>query len=324
MKFLYICQPDASQFAEPYLSYLTNDRLQTHDRRNVRRLAIQGAQEYDVIWIEWANRFASSLLSVGRLPAFTILRVHDWEIRTEIVRNINWENVDALWFINPDAMDDFNQLVNYPRERQFYLPNAVDLAEWPLCASGDRHLGIITVNVQPRKRLERAIELMELLPDDYRLTIRTSAEPHPADMLGVQKLEALIGAQPKGRITLEYRTLHANQITSHRHEVHEFWSDKSHAVSVADHEGFCYGLAEGMACGAAGACLDWDWGQPRLFYGCVCDTLPELADYIQETHPGPEWRAQIEPFAAPAMAYKLEDIVQRVMEFGGVQLENVE
>ncbi len=310
MKLLFVCQPNSHHFAEPYLSHLTHSRAVTRDYRQVQH----AAGEYDVVWIEWANSHAINILSGGHLGAFTIVRIHDWEIRRNVIQKIPWENVDAVWFINPDAQDDFNRKVGVPLSKQFFLPNAVDLSEWPLVARGSKHLGIVTANVQPRKRLDRAIDLMRLLPKDYQMTIRTSPDPHPlyphlyAELVELGRMYVEEGSG--GTITLELRPFVEQKILTHRSEIVDFWRDKSHAVSVASHEGFCYGVAEGMACGAAGAVLNWEWGKPRTFYNCVEDDLERLAERIEGTRAHPIYRTFMEPFSAQALAPKLEMIIE--------------
>lgn len=306
MKLLFVCQPHSHHFAEPYLRYLSHDRASTRDYRQSRHMA----SGYDVVWIEWANQLAVNILNQGRLDAFTIVRIHDWEIRMNIIKKIPWENVDAIWFVNPDAQEDFNQKVGVPLDKQFFLPNAIDLSEWPLCAKGKNHLGIVTANIQPRKRLDRALELMKFLPAHYHLTIRTSPEPHFADPTGLSDLKnEIVQRGLVNLVTLELRPFREDRILTHRHEIIDFWRNKSHAVSVASHEGFCYGVAEGMACGAAGAVLRWEWGRPELFYNCVEDDVEDLAQHIVESHANPIHRAFMEPFSAQALAAKLESII---------------
>jgi len=310
MKLLFVCQPHSHHFAVPYLKNLTStpDVPSGATPTQIR----EWADRYDAIWFEWANAYTERMIVDGPVGAFTIVRVHDWEIRTGRIQGMNWSAVDAVWFINPEAQEDFNRQVELPNQKQFFLPNAVDLAEWPLVAKGSKHLGIVTANVQPRKALQRAVDLMELLPNDYRLTIRTSREPHPQFMQEVENLRQRVHAfnfKYGDRITLEWRPFRENQILTHRSEIVDFWRDKSHAVSVAEHEGFCYGVAEGMACGAAGAILRWEWGRPETFYNCVENTLPKLARRITESHPGPLNRLFIDAFSSTELAPRLENII---------------
>jgi hypothetical protein len=307
MKFLFVCQPLSDNFARPYLTYLDSYEWINSDFKRVESLAQE--TDVDVIWIEWANDYARKLLHLGRLPKPVIVRIHDWEIRMDKILQIDWSNVDLIWFINPDAMRDFKEKIpGFPEERMFYLPNAIDLDCWPSgIAQGVKHLGILSLNVQPRKRLGRALELMRLLPDEYRLTIRTSPEPHWADPSLVQTLKNHVGeAYWKGRIKIDWRPQNVGRIHKDRHEVIDFWRDKSHAVCVSDHEGFSYGLAEGMACGAAGATMVWDWGSTKTFWPWASESIEDLATWIQNSQPTELFRLCVDRFDSKRLAPDLE------------------
>lgn len=311
MKFLFVCQPPSDNFAQPYLTYLDSYEWINSDFKMVDFLAFQ--HDVDVIWIEWANDYARKLLSRGRLSKPVVVRVHDWEIRQNKIMGIDWSNVDLIWFINPDAMRDFQaKVLTFPKERMFFHPNAIDLDCWPSgIAKGEKHLGIITLNIQPRKQLERAVDLMRRLPKEYHLTIRTSPEPHWADMNAVENLRKAVALSNlssgiEDRIMFDWRPQNVGRIHQDRHEVIDFWRDKSHAVCVSDHEGFCYGLAEGMACGAAGATIVWDWGSTQTFWPFASESIEDLANRIQNSHPTGHNRRSVNRFDAKLLAPDLE------------------
>ena len=304
LRLLFSSRPNASHFAEPYLAYIPHSRLITDEPRAV----IQTAQDFDVLWLEWANHVTRRILRTHKPRAFVIVRVHDWEIRSRLVLQVNWRNVDLVWFVNQDARRDFNAIVPRPPRRQLVLHNALDLDEWPVVASGTKHIGVITANIQRRKRLERAVDLMRYLPTDYRMTIRTSPVAHHDSPDGPRQLADRATAVAGGRVTLNWRPFDVQTITE-RSDVVDFWRDKSHVICTSDHEGFCYSFAEGMACGAAGATLAWDWGRPADMYppGIVHDTLQAMADAIVSSEPGPGWRDCVTPFDARVKARALLD-----------------
>ena len=313
MKFLFVCQPLSANFARPYLTYLDSYEWINSDFKRVESLALE--TDADVIWIEWANDYTRRLLDRGPLPKPVVVRVHDWEIRLNKILLIDWKKVDLIWFINPDAMRDFQEKISwFPRERMFYLPNAIDLGCWPSgIAKGKKHLGIITLNIQPRKRLERSLDLMELLPEAYRLTIRTSPEPHWADPSLVRQFSEEAKLIYGDRIMFDWRVPNAARLNVDRHEVIDFWRDKSHAICVSDHEGFCYALAEGMACGAAGATMVWDWGSTKTFWPWASESIEDLASRIQDTHATELARRCVYRFdsklLAPDLERKLTDLL---------------
>lgn len=309
MNLLFAARPDTDHFARPYINALGCSEIATARSKDVW----DAAPGFDWIWLEWGNRFSAECVS-QRLPARTMIRIHDYEVRSGIVKDIPHQYVDLFWFINPDVKKAFHEACpGVPEEKCFFLPNALWMDDWPLCAEGEKEIGIITANVQPRKGLDRAVQLMRLLPG-YNLTIRTSPAPHFADPQGIRNLAAQVVKHNRSEcgshITLELRHFDPKTIITHRHEVVKFWKTKSHAVSIARHEGFCYGLAEGMACGAAGACLSWDFGSARSFYDCVAGSIEELAEHIQRTGPSVIWRNQVAKYDSRTLARKLTNTIK--------------
>ena len=286
MTFLFTSQRHAGHFAEPYLCRLF---VTYADMERVYR----EAKKYDVVWCEWGGAYTRQLLRED-IDGFVMVRVHDAEVRTGTVKLLDWSQVDCVWFINEQTQADFNGLVDYPREKQFYLPNAIDLREWPLVAEGEKHIGLVAVNTSERKRIDRAVELMKFLPD-YQLTVRTS-RPVKTSLHNVR---------------FDLRKFDKATVTDKR-EMVEFWRGKSHVICTSDHEAFCYAFAEGMACGAAGTTWDWEWGNASTFYpGLVSGSLEEMAERVTTTLPGKWWRRQVERFDAdvltPRLVAELED-----------------
>lgn len=295
---LLATRPQWEHFALPYLRAIGGRTLLTESPPAVHKAA---ALDVDVVWIEWANEFAVEILR-RRLPAFTIVRVHDYEVRRGLVRAVNWRHVDLIWFINRDTQRDFNRLVASDRP-QIFLPNAVDPEPFPLVAADSKHLAMLSVNAQPRKRYERAVELMKLLPE-YRLTIRT--EP-------THGIPELIKGAPN--VQIDARPLNPDLINDKR-DVVAFFRGKSHVLSTSDHEGFHYAVAEGMLCGCAPVVYDWEWGQARDFWDpFVCGSLGEMAARIRMTKGSTSssqlWRRYVtRHFAAEKLAPRLLEMIE--------------
>lgn len=301
MRFVFAAQRGSDNFALPYLKYLDHARIDH---------VTASLEAADVLWVEWGASYAARLLR-ERHECFTIVRVHDWEIRHGAVDKVNWMNVDAVWFINRDAQDEFCKRLAYPRERTFFLPNAIDLAAWPLCAEGEHHIGVVSAWAHPRKRLHLAADLMDLLPDPWRMTIRVAGY-HPEHPDAVDHLKSVC-SRHGDRIRFEWRDPREIDLSDNRDMI-DFWRDKSHTLSLSDHEGFHYAIVEGMACGCAPAILRWDWGRPDDFYDHgVYDNLHTLALWISTTTRSDQWRISISQHSAEARARELEQLLRVFM-----------
>lgn len=234
-----------------------------------------------------------------------MVRVHDYEVRTGIVKNVNWDNVDLIWFINRQSQVDFNRIVTTDTP-QFFLPNAVDPRPIDLVAKDSKHLAMLSVSMDDRKRYDRAIELIRLLPD-YKLTIRAEHNGRGRSA-NLSQLVEKYDLQSRVLFDNRYYDVKTGQDKT---DVNEFFRGKSHILSTSDHEGFHVTICEGCYAGLAPVVYNWEWGRARDFWDpFVADSLEEMAQKIRAYRPSPHWRHWAEQYYSPkVLAPKLMSII---------------
>ena len=291
MRILFSSQPKADHFAQPYISGLRShgvvvDTLITTSRSEIEGKLLDGGP-YDVLWLEWANHTNKALLSQGKFPTFTMVRIHDYEVRTRLVDAFPWGNVDLAWFINPDSKRDCGELPC----RTILLNNAIDLAQFeyqPTLFKPRHTLLMQSCYAQSRKRYDRAFELLSLLPE-YRLRIRVdflNAAEEQAFMLGADR------AGVANRVVHEWRS--ARHIDFNRKDdVNAFYQKGRFVLSTSEHEAFHYAIAEGIACGCIPVVYNWEWGYAEYFWSpFVYRTLEAMAKFIRDMSAYWNWKGQ--------------------------------
>lgn len=293
---LFVSQPGSDHFAQPYLkewptsveSCLTTNEVLV--RRQMRH--------HDFVWIEWGNTLCDRILDKGPHPTGgkIMVRIHDYEIRTGLVDYIHWQNADALWFVNPQSMSDFRGRIisndngwKLDGLRMFVVPNAVTIGDFRIVADPkSKKLAMLSVNFQSRKRYDRAVMLLSLLPDTYTLHIRASMEHREAgrcyDLCTV--LARKFGIHDRLFIDTGH-VVDAEDLTE-KQDIIDFFRGKSHVLSTSNHEGHHLTIAEGMLCGLQPIVFDWEWGQASYFWNpYVYTSVGAMAEAIQRVELSP-------------------------------------
>jgi len=299
-KVLMIAKPTADQFTHGYTKFLECDKLITNDINEVLAYDID---RYDVVWLEWANDFTSEITHF-KWKCKIVVRVHDHEIYRGRVDNVNWSNVDYIWFINRDAQIDFNERIKCECN-QFFLPNAVDLDSFKVSEFKNKHIAHVSIFMKERKRIDRAIEIYRELikhDSDWKMTIR--AEPTGAeDMKMIRTTNDLKG------LFWDLRSIDETKYGNDKSDLNKFYRDKAIILSTSNHEGFHYSIAEGAMCGCMPVVYDWEWGRAKDFWSpFVCKNTGDMVYEILNWTSGHElnYRGYVqENFSGNNLAPKL-------------------
>ena len=269
---LFVSKPEADNFALNYLNYMPECTKLVS--RNMERINNQCIDEKEFIWLEWANDLTAQITQ-SRFNAKVIVRVHDHEISQNRIQNVNWDNVDYIWFINRQAQEDFNNKI-LVKCKQFFLPNAFDPKPFTVNHVTNKHIGVLSIYSRPRKRLDRAIKIFRELhykDQEWEMTIRVDPTGFTDEY---DRLRILSKDLP---INWDTHIIELSSYGTDRSQVDEFFQDKAIVLSTSDHEGFHYAIAEGIACGCYPVVYDWEWGNAKDFWGDYVSI--ELAGRLQ-------------------------------------------
>ena len=301
MNILIGAKPTSENFISNYTNYLpefveNSILLVTNDTEQVRSLT----HNTDVLILEWANDFTAAVLD-RKLPCKVVVRIHDHEVRKGRIHNINWQHVDAVWFINPEIQKQFHSI--YPNVPSFFLPNAVDPAPFKENLSTEKKIGLLSLYARTRKRFDRAFKVIRLLKDEgWQLHIR--CEPwNPEKGPTFEQYRKMAEGLP---VVWDLREVNqkpddkGDWYGNSKSDINEFWQDKAVGLCTSEHEGFSYQTAEAALCGAMPAVCMWEFGNPFVFWRpYVHRTVENLADAIRDYQPSSEHRRYVEDFFHP-------------------------
>lgn len=258
---LFVAKPNADQYAYPY--YIALD-CHVSISAYPEFLKQRCEKEKELIWMEWSNDM-TAILTQQRYDAPVMVRVHDHEVYRGRVDNVNWNNVDMIWFINPETQKAFNDRIDCDCH-QFFLPNAI-LPEQFNVGEKSKKIAFLSIFPRKRKRLDRAIDIIERINQkdpEWELHVMYDPSCNNEDMddwsTMIKKSYANIIPHPR---------LYFEETAKFKEDVDSFFADKAYVLSTSEHEAFHYAIAEGMACGAAPLCMPWEWGDARHFWPTV-------------------------------------------------------
>lgn len=281
---LIVCKKNAEHFALPYAKAGNIPLLATNSGE---LLAQKIHQTNGLIWLEWAGKPTRWALQSFPKKRF-VVRVHDWEVRTNFVRQINWDVPEKIWFINRQTMADFFGKVKVDKSKCFFLPNAVDpdLFEITPNKSFNKHLVAFGTLFGIRKRFYRAVELLRKVHDidpQWRLTIKAHANTPKKQANLARAHNAARRLSLGGHVNFITQAVNMAKINQ-KEDVNHLLSDKDIVLSVSGHEGFHYAIADGMLCGLKPVVYNWEWGRANDFWApYVHNSLEEMAQAITTT-----------------------------------------
>lgn len=240
-----------------------------HDQVQSRTLLEQA----DVIFCEWClgnlKWYSHNKLPHQRLVA----RFHLQERELSYVSESNWESIDHISYVSEFIRREGQKAFGFPYEKTSVIPNLLDHTKFtPKAKMGDAQYTLGMIGVVPsRKRLDRAIDLLEaLLEEDDRYCLRVKGR-NPLDYKWLlqredeldyyQQVFERINTNPK----LRYKVL----FDPPGDDVNEWFTMIGFILSPSDFESFHMAIGEGMLTDAIPIIWNWDgaseiWGEDNI------------------------------------------------------------
>ncbi|MFP4150363.1 MAG: glycosyltransferase, partial [Nitriliruptoraceae bacterium] len=237
----------------------------------------------EAVWAEWCLGSAVWYAANRREDQRLVVRLHRQELTTDFPGQVDQRAVDRLVpvapFVAREAIDRFA----WDPARVEVVPNTIDMLPFdrPKLPGSERTLGMIGV-LPALKRLDRALDLLELLLDDdpsWQLRL-AGALPWDAPWVWARLTERLFFREQLDRIRTSRRLARAVRFEGRVANIPGWLAGIGTILSVSDLESFHLALAEGMASRAVPVVLARE-GVEELFPGTpIHDEVPAAAAWL--------------------------------------------
>ena len=262
----FISKEGSGHFAKPILVELekkyTVQYLYPKHKYQYNHWQVKG----DIIWVEWAHKFAREVSKKKWKHKKVIVRLHRYEIDTMYMDSIKWENIDLLIFVNPELEAQFKSKFDINIE-SITIPNAIDISQFSYTMpTKENTLLSYSLNFDYRKGYKKLIELfykiVQINPD-FRLTIAAQYSINREMEYYINECKEYI---VKNRLQ-EVVNLH---IINDDNEILDLLNDHNAIISYSESESFHYSFAEGLLSGLEGFCKNWQEFDLECFWKDWC------------------------------------------------------
>lgn len=223
----------------------------------------------DAVWVEWclgnAVWYADRTTDNQRL----VVRMHRQELTTDFPGQVDRRAVDRLVCVAPFVADGAQREFGWPASQVEVVPNTIDTIPFdrPKLPGAHHTLGMVGF-LPSLKRLDRALDMLELLLDDdprWQLRIAGSL-PWESPWVWARLTEREHYRDQFDRIRTSRRLYRAVRFDGRITNIPGWFAAVGTVLSVSDLESFHLALAEGLASRAVPLVLERD-GVRELFPG---------------------------------------------------------
>ncbi len=257
----FICRRGKDHFAEPILSELaktyTIQYLYPEHKRDLLLNQIKGK----IIWVEWAHKFAKIVSKKKWKNKKVFVRLHRYEIDTDYMKKIKWQNIDKIIFVNKNFEKQFTENINSKVET-VTITNALSISDFPMRQiKNTKKLFSYSIAFLPWKGY------LELLDSFAKLLIRDNSF-HLSIL--ARKPQTNLEGSYIGQINSRLQTLRLKNFVTkiERENITDFVKDRKNIsdclsqhdaiISFSKKESFHYAFAEGLLSGLQGFYNAWE------------------------------------------------------------------
>ena len=240
------------------------DGHKAHDARRSKELLDWA----DFVWVEWLLGAAVWYSKKLRGDQRMVVRAHRSEIVADYGTEVNQDKISAIISIAPHIFGDIADRFDFPRNKLWLIPNAIDVDSYEQGSYSESRLNkIAMVGTVPKlKGFKKAIELFAHLKNDFPDLELHVYGKQPEDLEWVWKKpeEAQYFKECEELIT-QFDL--GSSVKKHGWvDTKRELSEVAAVISMSDFEGMQVSVAEGYCAGGVGLTLNWrgaEQGYPK-------------------------------------------------------------
>lgn len=249
------------------------DKWQGHNRHDqIKSLML--LKQADVIFCEWCLGNLKWYSYHKKPKQRLVARFHLQEREFSYVAESNWENIDHISYVSEFIRREGQKKFGFPYEKTSVIPNLLDDEKFTSKKKiGDSRYTLGIIGIAPaRKRLDRALDLLELLlEEDSRYCLRIKGKnPLEYSWLVNRKNEFDYYCEIFKRINSNSKLRYRVIFDPPGDDVNEWFTMVGFILSPSDFESFHMSIGEGILTKSKPIIWNWDgakeiWGEENVF-----------------------------------------------------------
>lgn len=248
-KLIKIAFFSASNGGDKFLEDII-EKIKASGKYEVKKVIIQNYSQIDetmnwsdICWFEWCDGLISyaSNIQISKHKKI-ICRLHYYEVFTEIINGVNWNNVDNVIFVSDFVKSKFQEKLQLWDDEKFVvIPNGINLDKFKYLTKAQGYNIAFLATIDLRKNPMLVIQYFyEIWKKDNRYHLYFGG-----DITDELLKEYLVGI---------VKTLHIEENVHfdgkiERNELNNWFKDKHFIISGSVGEGHPVGIMEAMCCG---------------------------------------------------------------------------
>ncbi|SDD76934.1 Glycosyltransferase involved in cell wall bisynthesis [Sporomusa acidovorans] len=239
-------------------SFIHDISRELSKRYVVKKYIIENDQEIhaaidwaDIIWLEWGNE---STIVATQYPGIknkkVFVRIHGYEVFTDMPAKINWSVVNKLIFVAEHKREVFFQRfgMSISKEKTCVIRNGIDIDKFNFTKGKEKNKNIACIgNINYRKGIDLLLQFFyELIQNDseYRLFIRGDYQ----DLRYQMAIDTMLQ-----ELQLQDKVIFVDRVDN----LNNWLKNMSFIVSSSIEESFHYSVGEGMLAGLKPVIFAW-------------------------------------------------------------------
>ncbi len=228
----------------------------------------------DIAWFEWVDAMLLTATKIDKHCKY-ITRLHSYEAFDNIIQAINWAKVDDIVFVAKHIQDiGNNQSYEMSKVNQHIIPNGIDFTKRTYKAHGHgfnlAYVGYLNHKKNPSLLLQ-CMSALKCINPQYKLHVAGIHQELRYQLYWnkmLKELDLIDNVIMYGWIEPE--------------NINEWLQDKDYVISTSELESFCYGIADGMACGIKPLCHNWVGAENIYPSWALFNTIDDVVKIVGE------------------------------------------